>query len=179
MPEVKLRKKEGEFHYSVKNLPYLSFFDTDPLILLDGLPVFKADEIISFDPLKLKKMEIVTHTFYTGPVAHAGIVSYSTYDGTPGGFTLPSNAIVSDYPGFLYERSFYSPAYETQQELQSRIPDFRNVLDWEPEVKTNGEGKHLISFYTSDLPGKYLIVAEGISKNGLCGSASAVITVKK
>ncbi|MFI5185246.1 MAG: hypothetical protein ACHQF0_00820 [Chitinophagales bacterium] len=179
VPEVKLRKKEGEFHFMVKNLPYGSFFDRDPLILLDGIPVFKAGEIMSLDPLKIKKMEIVGRSFYTGPVVHTGIVSYSTYDGTLAGLTLSSNAIVTDYPGFLYERSFYSPVYQTQQELQGRLPDFRNVLDWEPELKTGIDGKHLIGFYTSDLPGKYIIVAEGISREGFCGSASAVITVKK
>jgi len=146
--------------------------------LLDGVPVLKQEEMASFDPLKIKKLEVVARTFYTGPVAHYGIVSYSTYDGDLAGFQLPSNAIVTDYPGFLYERSFYSPVYQTEDEMNSRLPDFRNVLEWEPKLRTN-EGKQLIDFYTSDLPGKYLILAEGISKEGTCGSATEMITVKK
>jgi hypothetical protein len=179
VPEVRLRKKDGQFHYMVKNLPYLTFFEQDPLILLDGIPIFKADEIISFDPLKIKKMEIVTHTFYTASGVHSGIVSYVTYDENSAGIKLPSNAIATDYPGFLYDRSFYSPVYRTQQELENRLPDFRNVLHWEPGIKTDDVGKHSISFYTSDLPGRYIIVAEGISKEGLSGTVSAFITVKK
>ncbi|HEV8507747.1 MAG TPA: hypothetical protein VGQ53_20190 [Chitinophagaceae bacterium] len=176
--EVRLRKKDGVFRYMVKNTPYQSFFDLDPLILLDGVPVLKQDEMALFDPLKIKKVEVVARTFYTGPVAHYGIVSYSTYDGDLAGFQLPSNAIVTDYPGFLYERSFYAPTYETEQEISSRMPDFRNVLEWDPKVRTK-EGEQSINFYTSDLPGKYLIVVEGISKDGTCGSATQMISVKK
>jgi len=176
--EAKMRKKDGVFRYTVKNTPYQSFFDLDPLILLDGVPVLKQEEMAVFDPLKIKKLEVVARKFYTGQVPHFGIISYSTYDGDLAGFQLPSTAIVTDHPGFLYERSFYSPAYQTEQEINNRLPDFRNVLEWEPRLKTK-EGKQLIDFYTSDLPGKYLIVVEGISKEGLCGSSTEVITVKK
>ena len=179
VPEVRLRKKDGQFHYEVKNLPYLSFFEEDPLILLDGIPVFDADDMIAFDPRKINKMEVVTHTFYTGPEAHSGIVSFFTYDQDPAVVKLPSNAIATDYPGFLYERSFYSPVYSTQQEIENRIPDFRNTLHWEPVIKPDDAGKYSLSFYTSDLPGRYVIVAEGITKEGLAGTGSAIITVKK
>ena len=180
VPEVRLRKKDGEFHYMVKNLPYQqAYFDEDPLILLDGVPVFKADGMISYDPLKVSKMEIVTHTFYTGPVAHRGIVSYTTYDGSLDGFKLSYDAVVADFNGFLYRRTFYQPKYETEQQLKNRLPDFRNVLDWEPQLRTDGEGKHSLSFYTSDLPGNFVIVVEGITKEGLCGTVSKFITVKK
>lgn len=176
--EAKMRKKEGAFRYMVKNTPYQTFFDVDPLILLDGVPVLKQEEMALFDPLKIKKLEVEARTFYIGPTVYYGIVSYSTYDGDLAGFPLPANAVETDYPGFLYERSFYSPAYETEQEINSRLPDFRNVLEWEPKLKTK-EGKRSVNFYTSDLPGKYLILVEGISKNGSCGSAMQMITVKK
>ena len=177
--EVKLRKKDGEVHFMTKNLPYTSFFDLDPLILLDGVPVMKPQEMVSFDPLKIKKLEVIARTFYTGPVAYHGIVSYSSYEGDLAGSKLPPDAIVTNYPGYLYERSFYSPVYQTEEQVQSRLPDFRNVLYWEPKLKTNEKGKQLINFYTSDLPGKYVIVAEGISKEGSCGTASGTIIVKK
>jgi hypothetical protein len=58
------------------------------------------------------------------------------------------------------------------------MPDFRNVLEWEPKLTTK-EGTQSIDFYTSDLPGKYLVVAEGISKEGSCGSGVEVISVRK
>jgi hypothetical protein len=178
VPEVRLRKKDGVFRYMVKNTPYQSFFELDPLILLDGVPVLKPQEMALFDPLKIKKLEVVARTFYTGAGAHYGIVSYSTYDGDLAGFSLPSTAIVTEYPGFLYERSFYSPVYQTEAQINSRLPDFRTVLEWEPTLRTK-EGEQSINFYTSDVPGKYLIVAEGISKDGLCGSATRIITVTK
>ena len=176
--EVKLRKKEGEYHFMTKNLPYQVFFEADPLILLDGLPVSKPDDMVSFDPLKINKLEVVAHTYYTGPVANYGIISFTTYEGISSDLKLPPDAIVTDYPGYLFERTYYSPAYQTEQKKQNRLPDFRNVLDWESSVRTGIDGAQSVNFYTSDLPGNYLIVVEGISKDGLCGSATATITVK-
>jgi hypothetical protein len=178
VPDVRLRKRDGEFHFLVKNLPYGTFFDLDPLILLDGVPVFNADPIVSMDPLKIKSLEVVTRSFYTGPASHAGIVSFTTYDGTLGGFSLPASAIVKEYPGLLYERSFYSPAYETAGDAASRIPDFRNVLYWNPSLNT-GTPQAWADFFTSDIPGNYLISVEGIAKDGSCGTGSTWITVHK
>jgi uncharacterized protein YfaS (alpha-2-macroglobulin family) len=68
------------------------------------------------------------------------------------------------------EREFYSPDYTTPEKLNSRIPDFRNVLYWSPTVKTNETGRHNISFFTSDVPGKYAILVQGITREGLAGS---------
>jgi uncharacterized protein YfaS (alpha-2-macroglobulin family) len=63
--------------------------------------------------------------------------------------------------------------------MQSRLPDFRNVLYWSPEVITNENGKQTVEFYTSDLPGKYVVVVQGITANGIAESATTAIEVKK
>ena len=39
-------------HYSICNLQQ-RMFEKDPLILLDGVPVFDVDKIIAYDPLKV------------------------------------------------------------------------------------------------------------------------------
>ena len=49
---------------------------------------------------------------------------------------------------------------------QSRTPDLRNTLYWNPSVKTNSNGKAEIEFWTSDLPGIYTINIQGIAGTG-------------
>lgn len=177
VPEVHLRKQRDNFHYYVADNPHKFYFDEDPLVLLDGAPVFDVNKIISFDPLKVKKMEIVTHKqFYSGS-QYSGIVSYTTYKGNLGGFQLEPNAIVVPYEGLQFEREFYSPVYESTEQKESRIADYRNVLYWSPNVIINGSDTS--SFYTSDIPGKYAVAVEGIDKNGLPINAVTYITVKK
>jgi len=38
------------------------------------------------------------------------------------------------------------------------MPDFRNLLLWSPDIKTDVYGKKQIHFYSSDQQGKYMVV---------------------
>ena len=94
-------------------------------------------------------------------------------------FQLDTRATISDFEGLQLKREFYSPVYETAAQTESRLPDFRNVLYWSPDIKINAEGKKIISFYTSDQENNYTIKLQGISTSGKAGSASLNIAVKK
>jgi hypothetical protein len=76
------------------------------------------------------------------------------------------------------QREFYDPVYPTPEAAASHLPDFRNVLYWTPDVSLGPGGKGSLSFYTSDLPGKYIIVAEGLTANGSAGTGIASFEVK-
>ncbi|MEP6595125.1 MAG: hypothetical protein ABJA71_04220, partial [Ginsengibacter sp.] len=177
--EVRVRKRNEQFSYQVRNIPYNSIFDNNPLILLDGVPVFDVNKIISFDPLKVKKIDVIARKYYIGAIDYDGIVSYSTYDGDFSGLELDPNSLVLEYSGLQLKREFYVPIYETSEQQKNRLPDYRTVLHWSPDIKTNEEGKQSLSFYTSDLPGKYAVVVEGITPLGLSGSSILTFDVKK
>ena len=83
-----------------------------------------------------------------------------------------------EYEGLQYKREFYSPAYETQDEISSRLPDFRNVLYWSPDVRTDAQGKAEIIFFSSDLKGKYIAVLQGMNTDGRVGEGSVLFEVK-
>jgi hypothetical protein len=174
--EVRVRKSSN-YNLRVKIPNSADHFD-NPLVMVDGVPVFNADRIIAMDPLKFKKIDIITHKYYAGPLISDGIISYSSYDGSLGGTALDANGLVVEYDGLQREREFYSPAYDTPEKLNSRIPDVRNVLYWSPNITTNDKGHQTISFYTSDVPGKYAIIVQGITPTGLAGSGMAIFSVK-
>lgn len=75
-------------------------------------------------------------------------------------------------------REFYSPVYTTQEQITSRLPDFRNLLFWSADILKDEEGKNQINFFTSDQAGKYAVVLQGISGNGKAGSKFFTIEVK-
>lgn len=85
--------------------------------------------------------------------------------------------VILDYDGLQKQRIFYSPDYATATAINSRLPDFRNVLFWSPEINTDEKGKGNISFYTGDIPGKYLVEIQGISNDGHAGSTSFTFNV--
>jgi hypothetical protein len=113
-----------------------------------------------------------------GSVNFPGIMNWTTYTGDLGGYILDPRATVVDYEGLQLKREFYSPSYATDEEVASHLPDFRNVLYWAPQLSTNGQGKGTLSFYSSDLPGKYIVVVEGLAADGRAGSGIASFEVE-
>ncbi|HWD89305.1 MAG TPA: hypothetical protein VG367_14330 [Mucilaginibacter sp.] len=151
----------------------------DPLVLLDGVPVFDADKLFKWDPLKIKKLDVVSHDYLYGPVMFNGVMNFTTYKGDGTNMEIDPHAVVLDYEGLQLERKFYSPVYESAAERNSTIPDFRTALYWNPDVNTNSAGKANLSFYTSDKPGQYIGVIEGITADGQSGSGIFTFEVKK
>ncbi|HVU85026.1 MAG TPA: hypothetical protein VHC50_09300, partial [Puia sp.] len=172
-------KRKGKFHLYVFDNALRKFFPEEPLILLDGVPIFESDKLFRQDPLKIKRLDLIASEYFLGYQSFGGIINCKTYHGDLDGFEMDPHATVLDYPGIPAQRQFFSPRYETEQQAGSRIPDFRSLLFWTPRIKTDEEGKGKLSFYTSDLPGKYAVVVEGITPNGEPGSRVIYFTVKK
>jgi hypothetical protein len=177
---VMVRRRQKEFHFVMMDKLFpQTFFNTDPLILLDGIPIFNTDKIMAFDPLKVKKIELMSARYYLGRAVFTGVVSLSTYRGDLAGFELDPRILVIPYDGPQVKREFYAPKYDTPANMQSRIPDFRNLLHWAPDVTTDAQGKSQLSFYTSDQSGRYRVVIQGITKNGLAGSKTFTFKVAR
>jgi hypothetical protein len=170
--------RDGHWHLPLFELPYNQFFESDPLILLDGVPVFNIDSLMVLDPLKLRKLETLHRKVFMGGTYFPGIMNWTSYKGDLGGYILDPRSTVVDYEGLALQREFYSPGYATQEQFDSHLPDFRNVLYWSPAVPMNGTGKGGLSFYSSDLPGKYFVVVEGIAADGTAGTGVASFEVK-
>jgi hypothetical protein len=169
--EDNIVQSKGKFH--IKVLSTNGFLDGDPLVLLDGIPVFEVNKVFTVDPLKVRKLEVVPFRYYYGPSEEEGIFSFTTYKGDLGGVDLDPKAVVIDYEGLQLRREFYSPVYDSESKAASRMPDFRNLLYWSPSVSNSG-----VSFYTSDQPGKYVGVIQGLTAAGDAGSKYFTFEVK-
>jgi hypothetical protein len=152
------------------------FFEKDPLVLIDGVPIFDLNKLMVIDPLKLRKLETVHQKFFLGSTDFDGIMNWVSYKGDLAGYTLDANATVIDYEGLQLQREFYSPSYDSQEDAASHLPDYRNVLYWSPVLQT--APKSTLSFYSSDVPGKYIVVAEGLAADGTAGSGIGSFEVK-
>ena len=173
---VLVRKRKDKFHFMVLDNVRLGLFNDNPLVMLDGVPIFDVDKIIAYDPLKVTRLEILTKKYFLGPVTFNGILSYRTYAGDMPDFKLDPRNVVINYEGLQQQREFYAPSYE--KSTSSRVPDQRSQLLWIPTVWCKPGEKKRIEFYTSDLPGKFNIVAEGISVEGKLGSGMGTFGVK-
>jgi hypothetical protein len=177
--EINVGRERGHLHLIMLNEPaHATFDDGKTLVLLDGIPV-PTDSIFNYDPQKVKRLDVIPREYILGPSRFSGIASYTTYKGDYEGLELDASSLLIDYDGLQWHREFYSPAYNTAKQTQSRIPDFRNLLYWNPAVETGNAPANTVQFYTSDLPGNYLVVVQGISSDGRAGITYHHFTVTK
>jgi hypothetical protein len=162
---VRVRKKENKTILRVLDARRMTIFENDPLILLDGVPVFNIDKLMEVDPLKIKSIEVMTSRYYLGEFNFEGIISLKTYASDLGGFQLEPNTLVLDYDGLQERKVFYAPRYETPSEQQNRLPDQRNLLLWIPNLTIQNESQ-LMDAYSSDQRGNFRAVIQGMTATG-------------
>lgn len=181
VPGVLVKIRKDGFHLRVIDQAKKTFatFDEDPMVLLDGVPLFNINKVMALSPLKLQKLEVIDNRYFHGLALYNGLVSFTTYKGDLAGWLLDPRVLVQQYEGVQRQREFYAPRYETPQEKQNRLPDLRNLLYWNPAITTSGAEARNLAFYTGDQAGRYLVVLQGLSANGLAGHARFTFEVKR
>src|SRR6478735_1131427 len=171
---INVRLRQGNYSLVSIDPRKHAMFENNPLVLIDGVPVFDMNKLIAYNPLKIKRADVLNKKYYINSLIAEGIVSYATYKGDLDGFQFDAGTIELSYDGLQIEREFYSPQYSTTDAKNSRLPDYRNVLYWNPSVSGDGA----TSFYTSDIKGKYIVIVQGINTNGKAGYATVKFEVK-
>ncbi|WP_157886917.1 hypothetical protein [Hymenobacter sp. PAMC 26628] len=178
VPGVLVRKRKDGFHFLVVDRPHHAVLRENPLTLLDGLPIFDINQVMAFDPLKIKDLDVMASRYFLGPAVYDGVVSYTTYQGDLGGFPLNPRALIEEYEGLQVPREFYAPRYDTEAQQRSRLPDLRNLLYWNPDVRLAARQPQELKFFTSDQAGRYLVVVQALAPNGQTGSTTFTFEVK-
>ena len=153
-------------------------YDDHILLLLDGVPLRNVDRIFAYDPLKIKKLDVLPRQYLVGSSWFNGIASFETFEGRFDGFELDPSIVTVDYEGLQLQREFYSPVYQNENQRSDRVPDHRTTLLWQTGIIKDKDDKTDIQFYTSDQRGRFLIVMEGITAAGEIFNASTTITVE-
>ena len=164
--EVDLRKSNQQYKFSVLDIPNKKSFDNNPLVLVDGVPTSDINKVVAFDPLKIKRLDIVSRKFFLGDQTYDGIVSLITYNGDLAGFELDRQTLVVDYPGIPMKRQFKHVQYVDKDAAKSRVPDLRVLLCWDPYINIKKQQTQAFTFYTPDLVGNYIIEIRGVTENG-------------
>ncbi len=163
---------------------------SSPLFLIDGIPladtrrmdgisenndndIFRDEISSSVRKVKsipigdIEKVEILKNPqnlAIFGVDGANGVIAIYTRQGKEDKKEVIKEVLEQKIAGFSSYRQFYAPRYVPGNRL-SRAPDIRATLFWEPEISMEN-GQDSLSFYTSDLSGRYHIIVEGISESG-------------
>ena len=163
VPTIRLRKRNNSYKLSVVDIENNILYN-NPLVLVDEVPIFNIEELLTIPPSEINKIEIHYTPFTMGDYTLNGIVTISTFTDNLGGIKIPKSAIFSELQTISPAYNFKAKNYTSSEELKSRSADFRTLLHWDPFIQKNSSNK--LQFYTSDQTGTYETYIFGIYKNG-------------
>lgn len=173
--EVSVRIRKKDFYLLVLSLQSVDLNkfmmvdqvmdDDGPLILMDGIPI-TPNELMKYDPLKVRKLEVIADKYLVGKRPYDGVLSFTTYQGRFEGLELGRKELLADEQGWQYQRKFFVPAYTDPTVKNNRLPDFRQLLYWEPNLKLGNSQPGELSFFTGDVTGEFIVEVKGVTGNG-------------
>ena len=179
LPGVPMKKKKLGYEISMNNPLNNQPYESDPGLFVDGVFIQDASIIANLDPENVEKIDVVRDKYYVGDYRFYGLINVITKTGDFSSTPLPSYAVRLQYRAIDPVPSFVSPDYSNVALKKNRIPDFRNTLYWNPDVKMDGDGMTRIEFWTSDFVTGYEINIQGISSEGKAFSGRKFINVKR
>lgn len=132
-----------------------------PLLLFDGIQIQDEALVIDSNIKEIESVSLVSGVYSIGSVMYNGIIDIKLKRQTTvnvSGTYLQHVEITKPLSQKEYFKQNYSNA-------QSRIPDFRTQLLWQPNLELDS-GSEKIEFYTSDVSGDYMIELNGTTNAG-------------
>jgi hypothetical protein len=178
IPNVYTLKQNGKYDFKLINKFRGQPFENKPLVLVDGVPIYDFEKVLSINSKDIERADVINTRYFYSENVFDGIVSFITKKGNLSAMEFDNTIFRQVYEGCQVKHDFYSPDYGTVAMKDNRIPDFRNTLYWNPDLKTGKDGKTVIEFYTSDESCEYTIIVEGISPDGKTGFSSGLLIAK-
>jgi hypothetical protein len=134
------------------------------LVMVDGLLLQDHSALIDYDARKIQTIKIIRDKIYLGPEIYQGAVLVETIDGDfPQIYNAP-NSLKIELKHPEIAKKYFQQVYNKENK-DNRIPDYRYQLLWNPELSPN-KADNVISFFTSDVDGKFEVVLEGFTARG-------------
>ena len=175
---VKISRMNNERRFRIFSRELNGFTTSSTLVLLDGVPVFDHESLINYNPFLLRKIEVFDGRYAFGDKVYEGVLFFTTHKKDLLNYQLDQRSLLFKYDFPSLPVPFASPDYSNDNLLNSRIPDFRHTLYWNPDVKIEIGKSVELSFYTSDLKGNFEISIEGLDSEGKLVSGTAYFEVK-
>jgi hypothetical protein len=148
-----------------------------PLVLLDHVAVTDISTILNVSPEKLESIDLINSTYIRGNIRYGGILSISSKKRDLAGIDLPEDSYFFNFETLSESPEFSSPDYSFDAG-DPRIPDFRNTIYWNENIRIDDSGEFECEFFTSDQKGEYLVLVRGFTPDGLPFKSSTILRVE-
>ncbi|WP_186755626.1 hypothetical protein [Echinicola salinicaeni] len=164
VPTVMVRTNDDKYHFKLTNFPEDRMFKDNPLMLIDGMPVFDSDAFGRHGADSIESIGVVNRKFYLLDNIFEGLINIKSYSNDFGGFPIPESALYLEYPSIQQPVNWH---FNTSvDEERGALPDFRTILFWEENIRMDKDGEVKVNFITSQSPGEYEVKVSSISDDG-------------
>jgi len=176
VPSVKFIQTRGKYEVKVLDRANYAYFEEDPGVFVDGVLYSDYNEIARIPVKSVENITVLSDIYYYRDFNFGGIVDLHTKKSD---FTEVQ--LLNGMTRFLYpmasasDMKYAAPLHSSDS--PGRIPDFRYLLCWEPEVRMEPQGGNTIQFYTGDVTGEFTVTVTGISPEGVIIKAETKIFV--
>jgi hypothetical protein len=167
IPGVIVKMNKSKYSILVRD-PFTGHIsENPPLLLVDGVIIDNPSIIMNLDPELVAEIDIIKSKYIIGDVVFNGIISVITKAGDFSNLSLPTNSTRVREKSFDFARKYKSPDYSSVFDKTDRVPDLRNTLYWNPNLKPGSKGKINVDAFTSDFATDYEINLQGASGGNL------------
>ncbi len=156
---VKFRAYNRVPTIQILNPATLNFYNDQPLVLLDGIPIQDLNVIKSMGTEDIRRIEVCRQERFYGDLVFPGVVAI--YSKTRDFKRLAESA---DLAKLNFEALQQDAVFNTPKNQPPNEPDLRKVLLWKPTLKP-GETVQT-EFDISDIRGSFQMIVRGITSSG-------------
>ena len=150
-------------------------------LIVDGMQM-EGSELSLISAMDVETIEVLRNAHYLtmyGSFGAGGLIIITTKrgDGARAVSNYTPGLITHNPKGIYPTREFVSPDYSSDKQKYIQH-DLRSTIFWKPNLVSNENGESSFEFFTSDQPGEYRIIVQGIDIYGKLGYSVLEFEVK-
>ncbi len=177
VPSVKFSFTRGQYDIRVTDKVNSSYFEENPGVFIDGVLYSDYNQIARIPVFEINSISVLPELYFYHDFSFGGIIDVHTKKSDFSAVQLLPNMIRLVFPLASQSEMKYNAMDHSLTDTPDRLPDFRYLICWEPDITIGPSGENMVQFYTGDVTGEYTVKVTGISHEGIIIKAETKIIV--
>lgn len=163
IPTLRTRKTDNTYSSVHYDLSFKEILPSNSAFFVDGIYTNIAS-VIPFNSKEINRIDVISSPWYFNNLKLWGVVSIFSKNSL-----WKTIALTKEYHRVKVDAFYEFPVLNRpndEKTINSREPDFRQLLYWNSHYHLEKEKSAVFDFYTSDYAAKYLIKVSGITDKG-------------
>ena len=173
-----LKEKKNIYQFYLFDNLTKTYFSRPSLVFLDGIVADNINQFMNLKSDDIDRIALCNSQRTKGEIDFPGIVSITTKKKQPDYITPNLPALYFQIDKYQGKTLLKTPGYSGKNR-NTTLPDFRQVLYWNPDIVIHPNKTLTIEFFASDYLSDYLIEFYGFSSGGKSYRANTEIEVTR